>query len=306
MKLSHLLMIILFIVSLLVSIIGGYYNYDNMNELLTEEVHNHLETVVQSKADHIEAFLTEKKYGIKVIATYKELTSNKLIEIEGIDTHFYELFVLDKDGKVIATTNPGETVGTDFSQELFFLNGKKGIYVQDAFYDEEFQKKAIVISTPHANGVLVVKIGLEQLGEITTDRTGLGETGEVYIVNKEKKLLTPSRFMTNNIMVQDVKTKNAENCLKMVEMGTAEHIGHQAVTPFLDYRGENVFGTHNIIPEMQWCVLAEIDEAEVFGTPRIKFITSAIIISITIIIFTTLVGFFVGKKLEKKIKGLKK
>ncbi len=300
MKLSHLLMIILFIVGLLVSIIGGYYNYSNMNKLLKEQVYYHLETTSQSRADHVEAFLTEQKHGVKIIATHKELTSDKLIEIESIDNHFYELFTLDSDGKVIATTNPKEEVEVDFSQELFFLNGKKGIYVQDAFYDEEFRRKAITISTPYADGVLVVKIGLEQLDEITTDRTGLGETGEVYIINKKRKLLTPSRFMINNIMVQDVKTKNAENCLKMVEMNITEHIGHQTITSFLDYRGINVFGTHNIIPDMQWCVLVEIDEAEVFGTPRIRFIKSAFIISITIVIFMSLIGFFTGKKLENK------
>ena len=306
MKLSLIFMLSFLIIGLTGSIIGGYYNYSNMNKLLKEQVYYHLETTAQSRADHIEAFLTEQKHEVEIAATHKELTNEELIEIIDLENHFYELFTLDNNGKVMATTNPKEEIREDFSQELFFLNGKKGIYVQDAFYDEEFQKRAITISTPHADGVLIVKIGLEQLGEITTDRTGLGETGEVYLVNKERKLLTPSRFMENSILVQEVDTINAENCLNIEEMDTMEHISHERIEIFLDYRGERVLGTHVYLPEMQWCLLVEIDEAEVFETPRIKFIKSAFIISIIITLFMVLIGYFAGKKLEDKYFGGRK
>ncbi|GAF87269.1 unnamed protein product, partial [marine sediment metagenome] len=46
--------------------------------------------------------------------------------------------------------------------------------------------------------------------------------------------------------------------------------------------------------------LTEIDEAEVLGTPKNIFIKTAFIISITIIFFITLAGFFIGTWLERK------
>ena len=79
----------------------------------------------------IEFFLDEHVEKIKSLATQQELTFSQLIEIEKIDGHVYELFVLDKEGNVIATTNPEEEIGTDFSTADFFLNGKKQIYFKD-------------------------------------------------------------------------------------------------------------------------------------------------------------------------------
>ena len=75
---------------------------------------------------------------------------------------------------------------------------------------------------------------------------------------------------------------------------------------FLDYRGENVFGLHGFVPQMNWCVLVEIDIDEALIKPMKKFVIFSFVISTGIILFFTLVGFVLGKKLEKKYQGGRK
>jgi hypothetical protein len=293
------------IIAILGSLAGGIMNYSDFEDVLTDEIYDHLETTMQTRVDHILSFLNGKKVTIEILATHQELSGEELEEILIIDDRIYELFVLDSNGKIIASSDELQ-IGKDKSTDDYFINGKDQTYIKDAYYSETAKKKLFTISTPHAGGVLVARVGLEELGEITKDRSGLGETGEVYLINKEKKLLTPSRFFENNIMVQDVDTMNAENCLEHMELNEGEKIGHEIVETYLDYRGETVLGAHIYLPEMKWCLLTEIDEAEALNKPMKKFVIFSIVISVGIILFFTLVGFVLGKKLERKYLGGRK
>ncbi|MDP8215743.1 MAG: hypothetical protein P9L98_00240 [Candidatus Kaelpia imicola] len=44
------------------------------------------------------------------------------------------------------------------------------------------------------SGAIAVYLKAEELFKITLDRTGLGETGEIYLVNKDKYMISPSIF----------------------------------------------------------------------------------------------------------------
>ena len=294
MRLRTKITLFFFVVAVLGSVVGGIMNYSDFKDVLTDEIYAHLETTTQTKADHILGFLDGKKATIEIVATHQELSKEELEEIMSIDNEIYELFILDFNGKIIAGSDELQ-IGKDKSTDDYFINSKNQTYIKDAYYSEAIKKKLFTISTPHAGGVLVARIGLEELGEITKDRSGLGETGEVYLINKKRKLLTPSRFFENNIMVQNVDTLNAENCL---EHTGKEHQGHEAVEVYLDYRGENVIGTHVYISEMQWCLLAEVDEAEILGKLRQDMLKDNVIIAIILVFIVTLIMFFVGGWLE--------
>ena len=309
MKFSHRLMINFFIVGLIGSIIGaGFYNYNHINELLTEQVYSHLETTAQSRAHHIETFLEEHKHMVELLAFSVEYS--ELDELIKIHSEFYEVFILDSNGKIIASSNE-LYVGLDKSTDDYFINARNKTYIKDAYYSETVKKRVLAISTPHLEGVLVARIKLNELNEITTDKTGLGETGEVYLINKEKFLITSSRFFENEIMVQEVKTENTEKCIEHYEKfynpETKEIEEHENEEPiFLDYRGEDVLGTHYYIPEMQWCLLAEIDKSEALRIPRIKLISISLGVIIIITSIITLLGYGMGIFLDKRYKIKKK
>lgn len=336
MKLTTIFMISFFITSLLIILVFGSYFSNAFDSILTENVYSHLKTAAESKADHVEMFLHEHEQAILTLSddiVFRELLitdksspdynekferlNKQLNSIVAINHEFNEIFVLDSDGKIIATSHTLEEIGADFSEDIYFLKGKDGLYIRDAYYDEDLKEKSIGISAPildektsEVKGVIVVEISLNELMDIMTDRIGLGETGEVYIVNRGKLLITPSRFLNNSIMVQKVDTENSKKCFSDIEEyiskgkfpSPTQHNYENDPIKFLDYRGENVLGAHDLIPEMRWCVLAEMDESEALQIPKTRLMNSFLAIGITIILIITLLGYMIGRILDKKYR----
>ena len=147
-------------------------------------------------------------------------------------------------------------------------------------------------------GVLVVKISLEALGRITTDETGLGETGEVYLINRENYMITPSRFLKNTFLNQKIDSENAKNCFEHSDESTYPiRIGK-----YLDYRGVPVLGSNVYIPEKDWCLLVEINEEEALGMQRDRLMKNALIIILALAIILVIIGFIIRPLLDKKSK----
>ncbi len=295
---------IFFLAFMIIGSFGGIHSYYlATKDILAKRINNHLQSVVQSRANHIEDFLEEHKHMVELLAYLtKDSDINKIIQIH---PEFYEVFVLDENGKVTATTNPKEEIGTDFSKELFFLNGKERTYIQDAFYDEEFGINSIAISSPAFNGgVFVTRMATQVLDGITLNRTGLEQTGEVYLVNRNDYMLTSSRFLEDTFLKQKIGTLALRHCFE--EHAQKEHLMARV---YEDYRGKTVLGSHVGIPEMRWCLVAEIDEAEAIGKLNNELLKSAliilIIISVIMIFFIFLSDYFI-RGIVKQAKITKK
>lgn len=154
---------------------------------------------------------------------------------------------------------------------------------------------------------------LEELNAILLDKTGLGETGETYLINKDSYAITSLLHVEDAVLKQKIDSINSRNCLGALDDSMeiqGEHVGHEAIEVFLDYRGEKVIGAHAPIPGTGWCLLAEIDEAEVLGKQRKLFQKVSLTIIIAILIITILFGLIIGKfvddavVLKKKKKSL--
>ncbi len=324
MKLSIIFMISFLLVSLVVAlIIGGYSIYLHNNHLI-EEVHDDIEYIAKNSAKQVNLFLEGEKQRAVDFASdgfiknsLKELKTNPSEEVMKklsehlinnkivVDESFYEVMVLDANGKVVATTNLEEEFGVDFSEDLIFIEGRKSAYVKDTFYDGEFKRYGVVFSAPvliwgEFLGVVVIRMNLEKINEIISDAGEFEEQGEVYLIDRNSMMVTPSKFLKGEgkgAFVQEVRSENSENCFKMKIPGEHEH---KVVVSFLDYRGEEVIGSHEVLQESWWCLLVEVDEYKVLDIPLKKYIINQIIISIIVILILTLVGFFTGKYFEKK------
>ena len=128
--------------------------------------------------------------------------------------------LLDTSGKVIVSSNPDD-VGKDKSNDAFFISGQKGTYIKDIYYAPELKRGVFAASTPFLDsennqllGVLVAQIELKELNDIVSDTTGLGKTGEAYLVNKYGYMITPSRFLKNTFLRQRVDSLNLNYCLQ--------------------------------------------------------------------------------------------
>ena len=325
MKLSMKFMLIFLVVSLVASMVLASYSSYTYNKISEGRIHKHLEDIVKIRTNHIETFLEgEKKRVIdfssdgfiknnlmklkdnpskELMQTLSEhLINNKII----VDESIYEIDVLNNEGKVVGTTNPDEETGEDFSKDLIFLEGKKAPYVKDIFYDEEFKRDGITLSAPVSNeeeflGVIIIKITFDELGEIVVSAGKFSQYEELYILDKNSFMITPSKFLkgeNKGILTQKVDTENAKNCLDTISVNNEKE--NTQIDHFLNYRGEEVVGIYNHIPDTSWCLLIEIEVEGGLEIPQKEFLKSQIIISIFVITLLTLFGFFAGKNLDKK------
>ncbi len=151
---------------------------------------------------------------------------------------------------------------------------------------------------------MALHISTEQINEIMQERTGLGETGETYLVGQDFLMRSDSRFSEEStIMKQKVDTENTRHCFTY-EAKRLEHSWREEVRVFPDYRGVKVLGTHVYIPQVRWALLAEIDEEEALA-PLDKLLWCFIIVGLTSVVVSYLLSGFVAARISRPIAKLK-
>ncbi len=296
---------------------------------LEKAIYPHLNTIAQSRASHIETFLEANKEAVKQLS--KSIVAERFLLADRNDEDFDqklndvlrrldstvtiresvdEIFILSTDGKIIASTNRSR-IGLDRSDDICFLGAKKGPYIKDAYNSQVTGQKSLAFSSPLTKhqtgellGVIVTRVGLEPLNEIVTDKTGLGKTGDIYLVNKYGYMITPSRFIKDTFLRQKVDTENTRMYFEDIKrFGTKPH-KHEAHL-FTDYRGVKVLGTHYHIHQMSWCLCVEIDEKEALvslATVRLFFI----IVFFALLAAVLIVSRFLSSIISAPIYNLRK
>jgi len=317
MKFGTVNALLIICISLIAVIIGLYSFSLTSNNILKEAVFNHLDTVAQAKASHMTSYLEKEVDTIEASSKNwffeEELAKGigkenlptmqkELEDLFDVSPDYIELFLLNKQGTVVASTN-NKFVGLDESNKKYFTEPKKNMkgYIADVYEAEEEEEGGYLVSSSvirHDSidfaGVLIARIKLDSLEKITTDRTGLGETGEIYLINNDYFMITPSKFLEDTFLKQKIDTENSRECF--------ENKNTHDVKIYTDYRGISVLGTHVYISEKNWCLLVEINEKEALGMQRDKLMKNALIIILALALILVIIGFIIRPLLDKKSK----
>ncbi|MDO9302596.1 MAG: GAF domain-containing protein, partial [Anaerolineales bacterium] len=131
------------------------------------------------------------------------------------------------------------------------------------------------------------------LAEIMIENTGLGESGETYLVSLQNhNLLTPSRFEGYEMDV----AYHSEGIDQALE-------GIKGRGAYADYRLVPVFGSYVFIPELQAALLAEIDESQALAAYRQAQLIG-ILIALIAIVASIVVGFVVSQRISRPVRDL--
>lgn len=136
---------------------------------------------------------------------------------------------------------------------------------------------------------------LRKLEEIMLERTGMGATGESYLVNKAGQMITVSRFLPNSLPGRiNVRT-----------LGFREaQAGDPGVGVYPDYRGVPIIGAYRKISgPADWVILTEIDVAEAMQpVHRLRNRFLAFVIGLLAVSWLVSVGL--AKQLSRPIRAL--
>lgn len=172
-----------------------------------------------------------------------------------------ELFLMDLDRRVVLCTDPGREGGIGApGSYVYFREGLKGPYLYPPSYMLTQGGIAIIAVRPvldregQALGILAARAGPAALSDIMLERTGLGRTGETYLVTQSYIMLTEPRFGEQRwSYLNYVFSKGASEAL-------AGHVSGRG--SYENYRHERVIGVYRWLPELQVALLAEQSEAE--------------------------------------------
>ncbi|MGR3310721.1 MAG: ATP-binding protein [Candidatus Brocadiales bacterium] len=217
--------------------------------------------------DSLEAIVHKEAFSEGVVVSLNNhLMRNKKL----LDSRIVTITVANMDGKVIASTSE-ILIGKDISGLEVFLQavskGPLGASIGQPVHIPYLHADCIPFATlitsregGDAIGILInIYYNFDILSEITTIRAGMGETGEVYLVNRDGVMLTKSMFIEGTPLKQVVDTEP----IRKIAMEGKEMTG---IYP--NYRGVPVVGASAYIPEYGWTLLAEIDKAEAFAPIR--------------------------------------
>ncbi len=295
-SLKHKLIILLLGISLVAVLSVGILTYFSAKLALENAFFNNLKTIAQSRESHLQSILRLRLQQVDMLAANEllqglmedfdrkekgekvdEVSLQKRV-ISFVDTElpeyarvtpFYDFIFLSNAGKVKFASEK-ELVGQDFSTDERFIRGQKEKIIVDMFMDEKRGGATYGIVAPifphavvhkEAIGVIIVKVNPIIINALMTNREGMGESGETYIVNKAGLMISESRFMEDAVLKQRVDTE----AVKLFQTQKKLMVG---IYP--DYRDISIVGASmgsNLaqeFPYLGWTILAEIDESEAF------------------------------------------
>jgi len=320
MKLQKRFSIIMVSLLIIVAITSILISRNISTNIIKQQITNNLINTTQSRAKNIETLLSEYEELTKMMATgisYRDAVDESIDHTRRLEkvnqriktiiqTHeeISRMRILDKEGTIVASSH--EDTGIDKSTHEIFLKGKEGVFIGGLHLSSFTHKHVLSISAPivlnnQSAGVLVINFDVDkELFKITTDHTGLGQTGEFYLVNKDGYMISPSRFIDDVILKQKVDLTHIQE---------AEDIGYQdisledVIVVNKNYRGVNSLIMHIHIPNMGWCLVAEIGTKEAFSP--ITQLTNTLLLIFAIFLFIAMfISIFISRSITRPLRRL--
>jgi methyl-accepting chemotaxis protein len=189
---------------------------------------------------------------------------------------FIDLFIISDNGQVLYTVEQASDLGQNLKTGKLknspvgkaFRAGLKTPVLRDfELYEPSGDAPAAFVAAPikvggKTSGVAMIQIPIQQINAIMQERTGLGETGETYLVATDKLFRSDSRFVEDSTILDQTYVIDTRAVQAALSGRTDEEIIH-------NFKGIPVLSAYAPleIPGVQWIIVAEIAVAEAF-VPR--------------------------------------
>lgn len=242
---------------LIIGFAAGLIGTQTINERTTDQ----LESITILKKERLVSYKNERMEDMNTLSSYindREPDNLKyfLDKQLTIYSNFFEFFIMDLDGRVTISTDTNQ-VGILKTKEKYFTEGLENITFQGYYYDQSLQQVAFTVSTPLEKngtniGVIAGRIKLEDISNIMIERSGLGDTGETYLVNNYNYVLSELRKDNTSSFQKALYTDIVKKCLDEKSNQTKFLIGYD------NYVYEESIGAYTYLSDLQVCIISEI------------------------------------------------
>ncbi len=276
---------------------GTIEGLNEMVKTLRSKAYNQLASIQQLKKRLIESYFNERLTDVQTLSktpVVKEALA-AFIQVKGAvggpswqeveqrfgpalvefsETHgYYDAYLVSTRGKVVYTVSQESDLGQnlktgdlkDSPAGKAFQKGLEGLTFQDfeAYEPAEGEAASFIAAPIESNGktlgVAMVQVSVDQINFVMQERTGLGQSGESYLVGEDGLFRSDSVFFMESTVMNPgfvVDTK-----------GTTEAMaGRKGQGITVNYRGEYVLSSWAPVKvhDTTWAMLGEIGVTEAF------------------------------------------
>jgi two-component system NtrC family sensor kinase len=209
-KLMRRLVLVAVICSVLPLLLIGWACYLYYSQFYVSRMVGYFQRTVEYNRKIVDSFLGQRASDIQILASTHSLNLlsdsanlNQIFQILNREGSYYiDLGVIGENGKHLAYVGPYDLMDKDYSQEFWFREVMaKGVFISDMFLGFRKTPHFIIAVLGSKGGkpwILRATIYPEFLSSLVETK-GLGQTGEVFLVNREGVYQTNPRF-TGKIM----------------------------------------------------------------------------------------------------------
>lgn len=223
---------------------------------------------------------------------------------------YYDVFLFDTEGNLVYSMFKEPDFATNFTSGPYADSGLGEAYrgalsggltwTDFAPYAPSAGAAAAFVAAPVVDaagvtiGVASFQMPIGVINSIMQDRTGLGESGETYLVGPDFLLRSDSRFSEESTILElEIDTDSVHEALA----------GGTDVWEIEDYRGISVLSAYSPVHVFgqDWALVAEIDSAEAFAAST-SMRNSMVMVAVIVALLVLLVAFFVSRSITTPVK----
>ena len=185
---------------------------------------------------------------------------DKFYDILFIDSEGDIFFTVKKENDFLGNIHEDRFNGVSLYEKMRKIKIRETEFVDYEYYSISDEPASFFISSvlegDKIQGYIVLQLPINDINSILADRSDLGRTGEVYLVNYKQLMITQSRFIDDNtILTKQIDTEAVKNAVQ-------EKRGNKIIE---DYRDKRVFSSYEQFnyEGTEWIIIAEMDEDEV-------------------------------------------
>ncbi|MFO7730333.1 MAG: methyl-accepting chemotaxis protein [Spirochaetia bacterium] len=218
---------------------------------------------------------------------------------------YYDLFLIHPEGRIFYSVAKEADFGTNIIDGQY-ADSSLGEAVRESVETRDFGfgdfspyepsggEPASFISQPllhqgEVELIVALQLPLDRVNSIMQERTGMGETGESYLVGPEKLMRSDSFLDPENHSVQASFARPQTGRVD-TDASRSALAGETDAKIVTDYNGNPVLSAYSPVEvyDTQWALMSEIDEAEV--REPINALTLFILISAVVMILIAIVA----------------
>ncbi len=281
----------------------------HVHTMLDELVELHKKHKVGPRDDF---FIT--KYGDtkQIYAKYDSYFENFVKENTLHDVYF----VCAKHGHVMYSTDKAKDLGENLN--VGHLNKThlaeawkeaivaRGMHLTDMLPYAIKNEMGMFMAFPIIDGgvveaVIIAQIDPKIINEIMQERTGMGETGETYLVGPDKLMRSDSFLhpQTHSVAASFANPSKGSMDTESVREAFSGIVGTKMTE---DFNGEGVMSSYTTvkIDDLKWALIADIDEHEVLSSVN-ELRTAMLILGVVFIVIIVLAAMMLGRMISQPI-----